>query len=116
MLRRAEVAMAKRTIVVLVLALGCGSRGPADNGGSPGDGSADADDEPFPCAWTVLNPGGARNLDLLFVIDNSASMTGEQLRLADQIGVLLRGLAERSSGFPNTHIGVVSTDLGSART
>lgn len=53
-----------------------------------------------------------RNVDLLFVIDNSYSMTEEQNLLRAQFVELMLALDTFQGGFPNAHIGVVSSDLG----
>jgi hypothetical protein len=53
-----------------------------------------------------------RDLDILFVIDNSGSMAAEQVRLNAQFDALMQALDSLQGGFPNAHIGVVSTDLG----
>jgi hypothetical protein len=54
------------------------------------------------------------NLDLLFVIDNSASTFDKQTLFAQNFPALAATLDEFPSGRPNLHIGVVSTsvDLG----
>src|SRR5688572_14339963 len=53
-----------------------------------------------------------RDLDLLFVIDNSRSMTPEQDSLAVNFYRLIEALETLEGGLPNLHIGVVSTDMG----
>jgi hypothetical protein len=52
------------------------------------------------------------DLDLLFVIDNSASMHDQQEQLMARFDTLLGALRDLPGGFGNLHIGVVSTDLG----
>jgi len=64
---------------------------------------------------TLVPLSSARGLDLLFVIDNSHSMQSEQEKLQQQLDVLMRALADLPGGFPNSHIGVVSSDLGTGR-
>jgi hypothetical protein len=57
------------------------------------------------------NPGGGSGaVDILFVVDNSPSMTPKQRALATGIGALIRKLDQSSVKY---HIGVVSTDVGS---
>jgi hypothetical protein len=56
--------------------------------------------------------GATRDVDLLFIIDNSLSMAEEQTLLKAQFTELMRVLKEISGGLPNVHIGVTSTDLG----
>ncbi|HTM20498.1 MAG TPA: hypothetical protein VL172_08325, partial [Kofleriaceae bacterium] len=53
-----------------------------------------------------------RDLDLLFVIDNSRSMTPEQDSLAVNFYRLIDALESLPTGLPNLHIGVISTDMG----
>src|SRR5262245_16782774 len=53
-----------------------------------------------------------RAVDLLFVIDNSSSMAGEQALLAENFPRLVEKLEEVPGGLPDLHIGVVSSDLG----
>jgi len=57
-----------------------------------------------------------REVDILFVVDDSRSMQDEQDKLQDQFDALVDVLAHFPGGFPNLHIGVTSTDLcGSER-
>lgn len=53
-----------------------------------------------------------RNLDILFVIDDSESMKNEQDALAAQFQLLMQKIESVETGKPNVHIGVVSTNLG----
>jgi hypothetical protein len=55
-----------------------------------------------------------RDVDILFVIDSSPSMTEEHASLRANFGVLLDRLDDTSLGLPNVHIGVVSSDMGTA--
>ncbi len=55
-----------------------------------------------------------RDLDILFVIDSSQSMTEEHTALRASFGSLLDRLDDGAGGLPNVHIGVVSSDLGTA--
>ncbi len=54
-----------------------------------------------------------RNLDLLFVIDDSGSMAEEQASLARNFAAFMDALGTIEGGLPDVHIGVVSTDVGS---
>ncbi len=54
----------------------------------------------------------AHEVDLLFVIDNSLSMSPEQTLLNDQFGALMQELRVLGYRMPDMHIGVTSTDLG----
>ena len=51
-------------------------------------------------------------LDLLFMIDNSRSMQEEQANLARNFPRLIDELKNLPTGFPDLHLGVVSSDLG----
>jgi hypothetical protein len=53
-----------------------------------------------------------RNLDLLFVVDDSENMAARQLALASSFRELSRHLETTEGGLPDMHVGVVSTDLG----
>ncbi len=54
-----------------------------------------------------------RDIDILFVIDSSPSMTEEHASLRTNFGALLERLDD-IGGLPNVHLGVVSSDLGTA--
>lgn len=58
----------------------------------------------------AANPTGQGAVDLLFVVDNSPSMSPKQKALAAGIGALIRKLDQSNIRY---HIGVVSTDVGS---
>jgi hypothetical protein len=53
-----------------------------------------------------------RNLDVLFVIDNSGSMGDEQELLARNFPRFMEKLQSIPGGLPNVHIGVTTTDMG----
>lgn len=53
-----------------------------------------------------------RDIDILFVIDNSGSMREEQDSLAGNFNRFINVLNNIEGGLPNVHIGVVSTDVG----
>jgi hypothetical protein len=53
-----------------------------------------------------------RDLDVLFVIDNSPAMTDKQRNLTNSFLNFLDVLATADDGLPNLHLGVVSSDLG----
>jgi len=54
----------------------------------------------------------SHSVDLLFVIDNSGSMEGEQTNLRNNFPALMSELRNMPGGLPDLHIGVTSTDLG----
>jgi hypothetical protein len=53
-----------------------------------------------------------RDLDLLFVIDDSPSTLDKQANLKNAFPAFINELATLEGGLPNVHIGVVTTDLG----
>jgi len=53
-----------------------------------------------------------RDVDVLFVIDNSGSMDEEQTSLATNFPVFIDRLETIEGGLPNVHLGVVSSDMG----
>ncbi|MCC6993346.1 MAG: hypothetical protein IT370_01835 [Deltaproteobacteria bacterium] len=60
----------------------------------------------------IVEPGPInRDVDLLFVIDNTDSIADEQQELVPAFRQMLERL-ERPGALPNLHVGVVSTDLG----
>jgi hypothetical protein len=57
-------------------------------------------------------PGGAGGVDILFMVDNSSSMSSMQQKLVAQIPMFLDTLQSASQPLTNFHIAVVSSDLG----
>jgi hypothetical protein len=55
-----------------------------------------------------------RELDLLFVVDNSASMADQQAALAANFPRMIDALSQLDGGMPELHIGVVTTDMGTS--
>lgn len=53
-----------------------------------------------------------RNVDILFVIDNSGSMDAEQVSITTNFQRMIEELEMLDGGLPNVHIAVVSTDVG----
>jgi hypothetical protein len=53
-----------------------------------------------------------RNVDLLFMIDDSSSMKLSQANLARNFPVLMRQLENLPGGLPNIHVAVISSDMG----
>ncbi len=53
-----------------------------------------------------------RDIDILFVIDNSGSMEEEQTSLVANFNRFINVLNNIDGGLPNVHLGVVSTDVG----
>jgi hypothetical protein len=54
-----------------------------------------------------------RDIDILFVIDNSGSMSEEQASLSNNFQRFINVLESIEGGLPNVNIGVVSSDTGS---
>jgi hypothetical protein len=61
-----------------------------------------------------VNP--IRDVDILFMIDNSPSMAEEQDNLARNFPAFIDELRKIPGGLPSVHIGVVSSDLGAGST
>ena len=57
-------------------------------------------------------PGGAGGVDILFMIDNSSSMTSMQQKLVAQIPMFLETLQSGAQPLSDFHIAVVSSDMG----
>lgn len=53
-----------------------------------------------------------RDIDILFVIDDSDSMKEEQSSLAANFPRFIESLEKIQGGLPNVHIGVISTNMG----
>jgi hypothetical protein len=57
-----------------------------------------------------VNP--VRDVDILFMVDNSPSMKEEQEKVRRNFPVFMEALKKIPGGLPNVHIGVVTSDLG----
>ena len=60
----------------------------------------------------VVETGTPIKLDLLFMIDDSQSMSEEQANLARNFPRLIDALKQMPAGLPDLHLGVVSSDMG----
>ena len=60
----------------------------------------------------LLDVSENRDVDILFVVDNSRSMAREQSSLGDKFSRVIDTLERHPDGLPSIHIAVVSTDLG----
>jgi hypothetical protein len=85
------------TLVLLAAATGCKIEAPIGERALPGE----TDDPPVPI-----------KLDVVFVVDNSGSMTEEQQKLVDNFPLFIQQLEQLPGGMPDLHIGVVSSDVG----
>jgi hypothetical protein len=57
-----------------------------------------------------------RNIDIVFMVDNSSSMTPLQKKLGAQFPVFMNVLKNLpNGGLPNVHIGVVSSSMGAGK-
>lgn len=56
-----------------------------------------------------LDLGDRRDVDILFVIDNSPSMTPKQLKLAENIPRFIQAIEAKNLNY---HVGIVTTDVG----
>ena len=54
----------------------------------------------------------SRDIDILFVVDNSKSMDQEQISLAKNFPKFIAELEKIEGGLPSVNIGVISTDVG----
>lgn len=103
-----QVEVAAVVSLLLLAGTGCGEPAAPDDGGDaapPGDLRAREIDL-FPVAVR-------RDLDLLFVIDDSPSMADKQTNLINSLPALFDVLGTSPGGLPNLRIGVATSDLGS---
>jgi hypothetical protein len=91
-----------------------GNGGPGSGGsGSPGSGGTGAGTGGAAGTASVTIGGKInKDLDLLFMIDNSSGMTSMQQKLITQIPAFIQALQQAPDGPPNLHIAVVSSDMG----
>lgn len=61
-----------------------------------------------------VNP--IRDVDILFMVDNSPSMNQEQENLGRNFPAFMDELKKIPGGLPNVHIGVISSDMGAGPT
>ncbi len=80
-------------------------------GACTGSGNPAAVDAATPDAFVDAGPAN-RNIDILFVVDNSASMGEEQTSLAVDFPAFMSVLSHIEGGLPNLHIGVISSNVG----
>lgn len=85
----------------LALIAGCGSSA----GGSSGAKTS------VTFTTTISNKVN-KNLDLLFMIDDSSSTTAMHQKLLAQLPAFLQALQNLPGGLPNLHIAVISSDMG----
>jgi hypothetical protein len=95
-----SIACARLAIALSLAATSCGQP------------KVEAPVEPTTASATAAATTSPGNLDVLFMIDNSSSMTVMQQKLASQIPGFITALQSLPSGLPNLHIAVVSSDMG----
>ncbi len=93
---------------------GAASGGGAAGGGvGAGDGEGGATgDAAGTFAFTFHDGGISNNVDLLFVIDDSASTTAMQQKFLREVPAFFQTLELFPAGLPNLHVAVVSSDMG----
>jgi hypothetical protein len=62
--------------------------------------------------WPAFYAGSEAKVDILFMVDNSTSMTPMQEALAQGFAAFMTVLDNLPGGTPDLHIGVVSSDMG----
>ena len=95
-----DTSVALAACLALSGAVSCSSSGVANSGEHPTSVPA----------YEV--PGGGGGVDILFMIDNSSSMTSMQQKLLAQIPMFLDTLQTAARPLSDFHIAVVSSDLG----
>jgi hypothetical protein len=102
--------MALLVATALPIAAGCGGRGSMKTG-TGGSGPIGTGGLPVVQTFAVIP---TRNqLDLLFVVDD-ANAAAEQAKLVTQAAALVQVLESLPDGLPDLHLGIVTTDLGTA--
>ena len=86
----------------------CSSRHGLTPDGGPKDAGSDGQ------TVITLRPS-SRDVDVLFMLDNSSNMSFYQVLLADAFSSYANTLAALPGGLPNLHIGIVSSSLGAGR-
>lgn len=106
----------RSSILLALVCLSCGDDAavPIDAAiDAPVDAAIDAPPGPDPRAVVAEVPATPnRNLDLLFVIDDSPSMADKQNNLANNFPNFINVLQAVPGGLPNLHLAVVTTDMG----
>ena len=94
------------------LAMHCGGTTVGQNaspeGGAPTEGGLPVDDDAGATNGDAIGATTASKVDLLLVVDNSASMADKAKLLASSLSPLLKKVAEAG----DVHVGVISTSLG----
>ena len=99
-------------------AAGFGAAGSATDAGPAGaspDGAADRGDATDTAIGTEVGVPGARDVDVLFMIDDSSSIAPLQQKLLAAFPTYIQVLESLPGGLPNLHLAVVSSSLGAGR-
>lgn len=114
MLASREESVMRLAVVVSLVTLvwiagtGCGESAAARDGG---DGGPPGDLRPREVDLFPIS--ASRDLDLLFLIDDSPSMGDKQTNLINSLPRLFEVLGSSPVGLPNLRIGVATSDMGS---
>src|SRR5512143_508788 len=101
----------KRLLVGLALVSGCGDD---DCCKATIDAAGPTQDANPSLTEVALVPATInRDVDMLFVIDDSPSMLDKQANLKSSFPNLVSVLQTVQGGLPNIHLGVITTDMGS---
>jgi hypothetical protein len=73
---------------------------------------AKPDPQPDPIDRSTHYRARNRNVDILFLVDDSSSMRLSQDNLNRNFPLLMQALKNQPGGLPNVHIGVISSDMG----
>lgn len=101
-MRRAALASSSLSLAAIGLLAGCPDRSISEV--DPAQGRVEAKDIP-------INVN--RQVDILFLIDDSPSMGDKQINLAANFPNFIKVLKTIPGGLPDVHIAVVTSDLGS---
>ncbi len=98
------------SVVVTMAGLGCSSGG----GGGPGAGGNPTGGHGGGGSGGSISftPRISRDLDVVFVIDNSSEMTKAQANLINSFPAFVETMQAFPGGMPNLHLAVVSSDMG----
>ena len=100
--------------MVLFLCFGCPRAGMDVGTVETGDAGAGTVGTPATAAETTFSVlvSPERQLDILFMVDNSPSMDPKQAALAANFSAMIEVLQNFPGGMPDIHIGVISSDFG----
>src|SRR6478736_4389717 len=95
-------------LVLTAAACGGGSGFRPDGGGGSGGAGGGAGNRRTGTLPTTIN----RNVDILFMIDDSSSMGLAQTNLINNFPTFMTTLQSAPQGLPTLHLAVVSQDMG----